>query len=743
MNGYHSKQPRFWRGLSAAIGLTGILLWPSAVRAQNNNAQSKPLSWARIDFLTNRVQFVPRQARSRRARISDILGIGDAIRTYEAANAELRFNDGSMARIGERATFRFTPNTRNFQLTNGTALLLIPPGRGRTTIQTPNAVTGIQGSALFVRYIEETDTTIVGSLTNNPEGPMILYNEDGSEQQALYANEIGVVEGDRITDLYQFDGELFWESSGLAEGFDYTESGNTGADDLDGVRQEIREAIADQAPIEGDGVVENPATFSRPEEETPDVNGGAIIMEEGTNVPEPTEPAEESSSETLPEGTAETSQPATSGEDSPSNVGDLSDVEPANTSDTSNPELTITAEEIDTEEASALEFEGSPAEEYLNPKGKPATEPAAGVTNSLAPVPLTEAEAAPEETADTETEAPDVPNNRPNSNGSGNRPGRGNRPNNINNAPDTDTTPGGDDPIADPVLPNVPDSTDNTDMPIESPTTDSGNNTDPVATPNEEPEGVTPSDPVATPSEETEGVAPLPPSALEEAPNAAEDPVESPDDAVINQPDPAPVSTDDPVIDAADPTPTEAVPAAEPTGAANEAPETGAETGAEMPVLPENTPEPTGAEAIEVPPTETPPTEAVSPETTPVIPEEVIPETVMPEEMVLPEDTGVPEAAESIIQDNTFPEEVDGQIPSQLMEEAVPFPVEQTDDLPTMSNTDDEGGEMMMPENSEDPSEMMTEPSDGEQPNTEQPNTEQPNTEQPNTEGGEAAPILL
>jgi len=225
--------------------------------------EPEPLTWARVDFIRNRVQLVPSEQNGRRANIADILRLGDSLRTARASRAELRFNDGSLARVGERATFRFTPNTRNFQLSNGTILLLIPPGRGRSSIQTPNAVTGIQGSALFVRYIPETDTTIVGALTDNPDGPMVLFNRDGSEQQALRANEIGVVEGNQITEIYQFDGTLFWQSSGLAEGFNYLAE-TTGSDELDGVRQEIREAISTQGRLNGESIITNPETFKSP-----------------------------------------------------------------------------------------------------------------------------------------------------------------------------------------------------------------------------------------------------------------------------------------------------------------------------------------------------------------------------------------------------------------------------------------------------------------------------------------------
>ena len=326
MTGQHSKRNRTRWVLSAAIGLVGLLLPRAAI------ANEQPLFWARIDFLRNRVQLVPNNERAREARIADFLSIGDALRTARAARAELRFNDGSLARIGERATFRFTPNTRNFQLTNGTVLLFIPPERGRSTIQTPNAVTGIQGSALFVRYIPETDTTIVGALTDNPDGPMVLFNRDGTERQALQANEIGVVENGQITQIYQFNSELFWQTSGLAEGFNYLQDSSMGSDALDAVRQEIRDAINKQGDFTNDArVIENPPAFSRPDSPTP----------------VPVSPPEvETGSESV-------------GVDSPDPAASPSEQQQASPSDDGSAEADL----ADTEE---LEFEGSAAEAYLS-----------------------------------------------------------------------------------------------------------------------------------------------------------------------------------------------------------------------------------------------------------------------------------------------------------------------------------------------------------------------------------------
>ncbi|MBT9312358.1 FecR family protein [Leptothoe kymatousa] len=202
------------------------------------------------------------------------MNIGDALRTSSSARAELRFNDGSLARVGEQATFRFTPDTRNFQLSNGTVLLLIPPGHGRTTIQTPNAVTGIQGSALFVRVrctvalsadgSCSAPVTIVGALTNNPAGAMMAFNETGSQQQPIYAGEMVVIEENNIVESLEFDLRTFYETSGLVEGLglDHPTAPETLPQELREVWTEIQDALELQGDFDSQGsseeIVSNP-----------------------------------------------------------------------------------------------------------------------------------------------------------------------------------------------------------------------------------------------------------------------------------------------------------------------------------------------------------------------------------------------------------------------------------------------------------------------------------------------------
>ena len=246
------------RWLSLVCASLGMLI----SMPRSANAQST-LTWARVELTRNEVQLYT-DGRSRAAKVSDMLGLNDALSTASRSRAELRFNDGSLARIGESAVFRFTPNTRNFRLSNGTVLLLIPPGQGRTTIQTPNAVTGIHGSALFVRFVPETNITIIGALTNNPAGPMMAFNQDGSAQQPLYAGEMAVLQADGTLKLFSFDLDEFYATSDLMAGLGIDNLDEaTGDAAIDAVRQEIQDALDQQEKFEdGDDVVENPSYLS-------------------------------------------------------------------------------------------------------------------------------------------------------------------------------------------------------------------------------------------------------------------------------------------------------------------------------------------------------------------------------------------------------------------------------------------------------------------------------------------------
>lgn len=256
------------------LGWSGLFWGLTATLGQSVQADM-PLTRADVESLYNQVDFIADGQAARPANLNDWLSLGDALRTSLGARAELRFNDGSLARVGERATFWFVPNTRDFRLSNGTALFLIPPGRGPSNIQTPSAVTGIQGTALVVRHIPRPDCdqtlqpadelacpgrTVVMVLTDSPKGPVEVSTESGNTA-ALSAGDLAVIENGAIQVL-EFNLQLFYETSPLVEGLNLNNPDFAGTGSpTDPVRQETWDGIESQEGFAGNYLL-NPDVIS-------------------------------------------------------------------------------------------------------------------------------------------------------------------------------------------------------------------------------------------------------------------------------------------------------------------------------------------------------------------------------------------------------------------------------------------------------------------------------------------------
>ncbi|MBD2181217.1 FecR family protein [Aerosakkonema funiforme] len=257
--------------------LLGLILWSIMTLPLPPEASAEmPLTKAVIQSLRNLVRLIPQNQTGRPARVSDPVNPGDSLATGRESLAELRFNDGSLARVGEQAVFQFLPNTRTFRLSNGTALLLIPPGRGTTRVQTPNARAGIRGSALFVRYNPETDTTVVGALTDSN---IEVFNQNSSQREGLQAGQLAVIVKDRIERVLDFDLRTFYETSGLVRGLNLTQPGDKTNPDaaIAEVQSETSAAVTGQTPITGNDVIENPNFIQLPATSSDLANPGSRI----------------------------------------------------------------------------------------------------------------------------------------------------------------------------------------------------------------------------------------------------------------------------------------------------------------------------------------------------------------------------------------------------------------------------------------------------------------------------------
>ena len=193
------------------------------------------LTQADVQAFRNRVQILLRGGMIRPVRSPDRLGFGDAIRTDLGAQADLRLNDGSFARIGEFTTFWFVPNTRNLRLAQGTVLLTLAPNSGDSTIETPNAITQVRNTSVVIRYVRPGDSV---SSTATPEleeafpqpngrtAVMVLADSEAAEVQvsvrggqsvSLSGGQMAIIDNDSLY-LFEFDRALFHQTSALAQG---------------------------------------------------------------------------------------------------------------------------------------------------------------------------------------------------------------------------------------------------------------------------------------------------------------------------------------------------------------------------------------------------------------------------------------------------------------------------------------------------------------------------------------------
>ncbi len=118
------------RGIIAG-SLLSLAWWTPA------SAQPALLTRAQVYKVVNQVQVLLSNRPARSAHLSDVLVPQDAVKTAARSRAELLFNEGSVARIGSNAIFRFVPGMRSAQLRNGTALIMSLPQQMATEIETP------------------------------------------------------------------------------------------------------------------------------------------------------------------------------------------------------------------------------------------------------------------------------------------------------------------------------------------------------------------------------------------------------------------------------------------------------------------------------------------------------------------------------------------------------------------------------------------------------------------------------
>lgn len=202
--------------------------------------------YANITSIRNRVNRLPKDGQPLPANNTNSLILEDGLATGLDSGADLRFNDGSLARFGQQVLFQFQPGTRRITLSNGTLLMVIPPNQGQTRIKTPNAMTQIAGSAFFIRYDAAMNRTIVGALTDS--GSIQVSRSDESSPQTLRAGQVVIITGTTAQAPIDFDLKTFYATSPLVAEFQLDRPKVNNPDPvLASVRSETLAALAAQS----------------------------------------------------------------------------------------------------------------------------------------------------------------------------------------------------------------------------------------------------------------------------------------------------------------------------------------------------------------------------------------------------------------------------------------------------------------------------------------------------------------
>ena len=145
----------------------------------------------------------------RPAEANDVVKASDFLLSESESRAELKYDDGTIVRIGQNTIFSFDANTRTLDLKKGTFVFYMPKGKGGGTIKTPSFTAAITGT--------------VGKVSNNIiaviEGVITLLPSGKKVSEGFFArvNPDGTITIQPFDLTKEFDGKLM-TFNGIAAG---------------------------------------------------------------------------------------------------------------------------------------------------------------------------------------------------------------------------------------------------------------------------------------------------------------------------------------------------------------------------------------------------------------------------------------------------------------------------------------------------------------------------------------------
>jgi FecR protein len=187
----HRKSPAFLAASLLTLALGGSAL------------AGPPYSQATVTRTENKVSYgtvTGDQSNTRPAEPQDVVKAKNFLLSETESRAELKYDDGTIVRIGQNTIFTFEANSRTLNLKKGTFVFFIPKGQGGGTIKTPSLTAAITGT---VGKVSENIIAILeGEVVLKPSGQHVKAGEFARR------NPDGTITIGKFDPLKMFEGKL-------------------------------------------------------------------------------------------------------------------------------------------------------------------------------------------------------------------------------------------------------------------------------------------------------------------------------------------------------------------------------------------------------------------------------------------------------------------------------------------------------------------------------------------------------
>ena len=140
------------------------------------------------------------RSETRPAEAQDVVKASNFLLSESEARAELKYDDGTIVRIGQNTIFTFEANSRTLNLKKGTFVFFIPKGGGGGTIKTPSLTAAITGTVGKVS--ENLIAILEGEVVLKPSGEHVKAG------QFARRNPDGTITIGNFDPMKMFDGKL-------------------------------------------------------------------------------------------------------------------------------------------------------------------------------------------------------------------------------------------------------------------------------------------------------------------------------------------------------------------------------------------------------------------------------------------------------------------------------------------------------------------------------------------------------